>query len=144
MNQEEYKMNRRNFVAKSLVSGAAAMSFGMTPPVYGSENTKSINMPSKNNFKLKYAPHFGMFTNHAGDDPIKELQFMAEVGFKALEDNGLPNRPKELQEKIGKELTRLGMTMGVFVVNGNSSWKPSLTTGDTDIRNQFLSDCRVA
>jgi hydroxypyruvate isomerase len=101
-------------------------------------------MPVKSNFKLKYAPHFGMFKNHAGEDPIKELQFMAEVGFTALEDNGMPGRPKELQDKIGKELARLGMTMGVFVVNSTSAWKPSLTTGDKAIRDQFLDDCRKA
>lgn len=138
-------MKRRNFLTKSLVAGTAALSVGLNSPVYAI-NTKDPfkTMQQKNNFKLKYAPHFGMFKHHAGEDPIKELQFMAEVGFKALEDNGMPNKPKELQEKIGKELTRLGMTMGVFVVNASSAWKPSLTTGDKDIRDQFLSDCRAA
>lgn len=138
-------MNRRNFVAKSLVAGTAALSTGITTSALAGNSSKiNNNMPVKSNFKLKYAPHFGMFKNHAGEDPIKELQFMAEVGFTALEDNGMSGRPEEQQEKIGKELARLGMDMGVFVVNGTTAWKPSLTTGDKEIRDQFLDDCRKA
>jgi hydroxypyruvate isomerase len=34
--------------------------------------------------------------------------------------------------------------MGVFVVNSTTAWKPSLTTGDKEMRDQFLSDCRQA
>lgn len=66
-------------------------------------------------FKLKYAPHFGMFEASAGKDLIDQLKFMADQGFTALEDNGMMKREPEVQEKIGKELERLGMTMGVFV-----------------------------
>lgn len=73
-------------------------------------------------FKLNYAPHIGlwspdtgMFREHAGSDPIDQIKFMATQGFTALEDNWMRTRPKELQEKIGKELERLGMQMGTFV-----------------------------
>lgn len=63
-----------------------------------------------------------MFKESAGEDLIKQLRFMREQGFTALEDNGMMGRPVSEQEKIGKELNRLGMTMGVFVVDkgGNS------------------------
>lgn len=138
-------MRRRDFLSKNLVVGTTALAAGISAPFSGMSSPNLFqDKPKKNMFKLKYAPHFGMFKHHAGEDPIKELQFMAEVGFTALEDNGMPGRTKELQEKIGKELSRLGMTMGVFVVNGGSAWKPSLTTGDKDIREQFLKDCRAA
>lgn len=73
-------------------------------------------------FKLNYAPHIGlwspdtgMFREHAGPDPIDQIKFMADQGFAALEDNWMRTRPVELQEKIGKELDRLGMQMGTFV-----------------------------
>ncbi|MFC1739539.1 hydroxypyruvate isomerase family protein [Planctomycetota bacterium] len=66
-------------------------------------------------FKLKYAPHFGMFRNHAGDDLIDQLRFMADEGFTAMEDNGMMQKPADVQKKIAKQMSRLGMTMGVFV-----------------------------
>jgi hydroxypyruvate isomerase len=76
-------------------------------------------------FKLKYAPHFGMFENSAGKDPIDQLKFMHEMGFRALEDNGMMDRSVEVQTKVGETMAKLGMTMGVFVVNfDNWPYKP--------------------
>ena len=51
-------------------------------------------------FSLNYAPHFGMFRHSAGDDLIDQLQFMADQGFTALEDNGMGGRSDEVQERI--------------------------------------------
>ena len=65
-------------------------------------------------FNLKYAPHFGMFRHHAGEDPVDQLKFIADQGFRALEDNGLMDRTVELQTKIAAEMTRLNLEMGVF------------------------------
>jgi hydroxypyruvate isomerase len=95
-------------------------------------------------FKLKYAPHFGMFTNSAGKDPIDQLKFMADVGFTALEDNGLMRRPVADQQRIGDTLAKLGMTMGVFVIDGGDNWKVSLATGQREFRETFLKTCREA
>lgn len=95
-------------------------------------------------FKLRYAPHFGMFEAHAGPDPIAQLEFMAGEGFTALEDNELMSRAVQLQERIGATLARLGMTMGVFVIDGGDNWKTSLTTGQRDFRDNFLKTCRSA
>ena len=85
-----------------------------------------------------------MFKEHAGPDPIAQLEFMAAQGFTALEDNGLMGRPVELQERIGETLARLGMTMGVFVIDGGDNWKTSLTTGKPEFREKFLATCRTA
>ena len=38
--------------------------------------------PKKNTFKLKYAPHFGMFKAHAGEDLLDQLRFMADAGSR--------------------------------------------------------------
>jgi hydroxypyruvate isomerase len=73
------------------------------------------NQPAKHAFHLKYAPHFGMFRHHAGDDPLDQLQFAADQGFTAWEDNGMKAKPPELQEKIARQMERLGIEMGVFV-----------------------------
>jgi len=95
-------------------------------------------------FKLKYAPHFGMFKNHAGDDIFAELRFMREAGFTALEDNGLMKRSLEIQERLGALLGELKMEMGVFVIDGGDNWKTSLTTGKSEFVNTFVQACEQA
>jgi hydroxypyruvate isomerase len=65
-------------------------------------------------FQLKYAPHFGMFKQSAGDDLIDQLKFAAEQGFTAWEDDGLQARPVAVQEKIARIICSLGMEMGAF------------------------------
>ena len=100
-------MNRRDFLSAGLMAGAAVT-------INTTEIFARSQQPGRK-FKLKYAPHFGMFSNHAGQDPIDELKFMADQGFTALEDNGMKGRPVELQEKIAREMQRLGIAMGVFV-----------------------------
>jgi hydroxypyruvate isomerase len=65
-------------------------------------------------FKLKYAPHFGMFRHLAGDDPVDQLKFAADQGFTAWEDNGMIGRPVAEQERIGESMQQLGMEWGVI------------------------------
>lgn len=94
-------------------------------------------------FRLKYAPHFGMFENLAGKDPIDQLKFAADQGFTAWEDNGMKKREGALQEKIAAEMARLKMTMGVFVATATFQ---DVTFAGTDAaaREQVLSDMRDA
>ncbi len=68
-------------------------------------------------FKLLYAPHFGMFKHHAGEDLINQLRFIADQGFRAFEDNGMMSRQVDDQEKIAREMSRLNLKMGVFVAH---------------------------
>ncbi len=128
-------MDRRGFMAASLggaVAGVAAKTaLGNT-----------VNS-SGHRFQLKYAPHFGMFRHHAGSDPIDQLKFMADQGFTAMEDNGMMNRPVELQEKIAAEMERLGMQMGVFVATGDFR-EVTFASNDEDMRNKYLGDLRKA
>ena len=120
------ELSRRKFLF-STAATAATLSFG----------NKILSAKPKNNFKLKYAPHFGFFKNHAGDDPIDQLKFMADVGFTALEDNSLMNRSVELQEKIANSMSQLKMEMGVFVTYANFKDKSFVTT-DKSIRGMLL------
>lgn len=100
-------------------------------------------MPAgKHNFQLKYAPHFGMFKNHAGDDLLDQLQFISDVGFTALEDNQMKKKDISMQEKIASKMTSLGMEMGVFVAH-TISWKePNLTTGNKEKLEDFLKEIK--
>jgi hydroxypyruvate isomerase len=126
-------MNRRHFNQKlTAISGLLA---SMTLP----EVTKANSLAS---FKHLYAPHFGMFENTAGKDLVKQLEFMAANGFKALEDNGMLKRPAAEQQLISDTLKRLGMTMGVFVIEGGDNWKTSLTTGKKEYIDTFVKTCK--
>lgn len=104
-------MDRRTFVASGLAAGAVVTS-----------HTEAAQVKSEP-FNLKYAPHFGMFKENAGDDVIDQLQFMYDHGFRALEDNGMMNRSVELQDRIAQKMEQLGMTMGVFVAHADFAKK---------------------
>ena len=128
-------MDRRTFLG----SGLAAAAIGAVPAL---SSTMANAGAGRRGFKLKYAPHFGMFKHHAGDDPIEQLKFAADQGFSAWEDNGMKGKPVALQERIAQTMEQRGMTMGVFVAN-TIGWKdPTLTTGKAEHIDRFLSDCR--
>ena len=119
-------MLRRTFINKFSIS----LSIGALFP---------FNSFSKNTFKLNYAPHLGMFKNSVGDDPIDQINYMADLGFRAFEDNGMRSRSVALQNKISKTLENRGMKMGVFVAHKIYWDKPNLSSGDYDYRNEFLN-----
>ena len=136
--------DRRTFLSHSLAASALAAAAVLPASLNATAAETSSAPAARRKFKLRYAPHFGMFKEHAGEDPIAQLEFMASQGFTALEDNGLMKRSVELQQRIGETLARLGMTMGVFVIDGGDNWKTSLTTGDSGFRENFLKTCRTA
>ena len=96
-------------------------------------------------FHLNYAIHDGMFEETAGKDFLDQIRFAYDNGFRAIEDNGMMDRPADEQKKIGDLLAKLNMQMGVFVVNFDH-WpvKTSLTSGDKDWRDKFLKSCAEA
>ncbi|MDZ7694059.1 MAG: TIM barrel protein [Balneolaceae bacterium] len=111
----------------------------------GFDGQKTTIRPKANhNFNLKYAPHFGMFRHHAGDDPIDQIKFMADQGFTAIEDNGMMRRSPEMQEKIGQQLAKSGMQMGVFVIDKGGNSANSFSTGDPEHTEIFVEACKEA
>ncbi len=95
-------------------------------------------------FKLKYAPHLGMFTNTVGEDPIDQINYMADQGFTAFEDNGMMGRDVALQTKMGEVLAKRNMTMGVFVVEKGGNMANTLAAGKKEYVDIFLDGCRRA
>ena len=83
-----------------------------------------------------------MFKHSAGDDLLDQLQFMADAGFTAMEDNGMKGREVHMQEKIASKMAKLGMEMGVFVAHSIYWSEPSLTSGDQDKLDQFLQEIK--
>lgn len=132
-------MERRSFLKSSAVATGALISGGMA---HASAASASSPAAGKHDFKLKYAPHFGMFKHSAGDDLLDQLQFMADAGFRAMEDNGMKGREIAMQEKIASKMANLGMEMGVFVAHTIFWNEPSLTTGRKDKLDQFLAEIK--
>ena len=92
-------------------------------------------------FGLDFAPHFGMFRQSAGADVVAQLRWMHAEGFRSLEDNGMRGRPVAEQERIGAEMKRLGMRMGVFVLNPGTAFnKVTFAAGEEEFRTSFLAD----
>lgn len=129
-------MERRNFIKSGLASTAVLAGTGA---VWSKTEEKSKPAAGEK-FNLHYAPHLGMFKNHAGDDPVDQLKFMADQGFTAFEDNGMKGRDLDVQKKMAAEMERSGMKMGVFVAHTIPWREPKLTSGDPEARAAFLKE----
>ena len=132
-------MKRRNFIRKTAVGSIAITGLSGMAGATASES-KSTNAQ----FKLKYAPHFGMFKNSAGNDLIDQIKFMADQGFTAFEDNGMMGRDLQTQTQIGETLARLNMTMGVFVIDKGGNMANTLAAGNPEYIDIFLDGCKRA
>ncbi len=133
-------MKRRTFLRNSVATAAASLFAGSAGFAAIHTHPGRISFPAeKYNFKLKYAPHFGMFKHHAGEDLLDQIQFMADVGFTAMEDNDMKDRPVDMQEKIAGKMANLGMQMGVFVAHKIYWTDPNLTSGDKELLDEFLN-----
>jgi hydroxypyruvate isomerase len=130
-------MKRRSFIRKSaLTTGALSVASSVS-----FANTLTNNTIA-HKYNLKYAPHLGMFKHLAGDDPIDQLNFMADQGYTAFEDNEIRKRPIEQQEKMAATMKKRGIEMGVFVAH-EIHWKtPNLASGDLTKREEFLNDIK--
>ena len=98
--------DRRAFLSSSAALAAATL-------LAGTAEAAKARRQAPRKFQCRYAPHFGMFKESAGADLVAQLEFMADQGFTALEDNGLMGRPVEVQKQIGETLAKRGMTMVV-------------------------------
>ena len=134
-------MNRRDFLTAGLAAGAAT-TLRFASAAHAQE--AGAKAPGgKHMFKLKYAPHPDQFKQHAGEKLLDQLKFIADQGFRAFEDNGMAGRPAEEQEQIGRELERLGLTMGAYVAYAEFG-EPTLVHDDKDARAKLLAGVKNA
>jgi hydroxypyruvate isomerase len=136
-------MERRQFMQQSTLAGASLLSAA----TLNAQLTKKKNndLPgAEKPFHLFYAIHDGMFKNHAGNDFTDQLKFAYDMGFRAMEDNGLMGRTAEMQKRIGDTMASLGMQMGVFVLDKGGNGANSLATGKAEYTEIFLKGCRQA
>ena len=128
-------MKRRKFIKNSFLATMIPTIGGL---LYGGPKTNRKNQP----FNLLYAPHFGMFSKHSGSDLVDQIQFMYDMGFLSLEDNGMKDRSVSDQNRIAKTMNKLDMKMGVFVAHKIHWDFPNLTSGDKKYQDQFVKDIK--
>ncbi len=126
--------SRRKFLKKSALVTAAAVA---APAFASAANKKDDQEILPGPFRLKYAPSLGMFRASAGDDPIDNIKFCHDQGFRAVFDNGLMGRPVAEQERIAYELDLLDMDMGPFVLYADFS-VTSFVTNDPEKRKMLI------
>ena len=112
-------MQRRHFLA----AGALACSAAAAP---------------KYSYRLRYAPH----VTDRDVDYHRQLEVFAEQGFRAFEFNALPKQSDAAITALAKTKERLGLAMGVFVIN-RGGWKPSALV-DRKFHGDFLADVKRA
>ena len=124
-------MERRSFLRNAAGTIAAVGLAGSASAI-----TSEGKISNDGQFKLKYAPGFDTFTEHAGADLFDQIRFMADQGFRAIFDNGLMGKEPAVQEKIASELARRNMDLGPFVLYADFSVK-SMVTQDVAIKDML-------
>ena len=127
-------MNRRKFNAIASLSTFSILK----------ANALQIPLNISHQYNLNYAPHLGMFKTLAGNDPIDQLNFMADQGFRSFEDNDMRKRSIKLQEKISQTMQQRNIKMGVFVAHEIAWKRPNLASGDINEQNAFLTEIKAS
>lgn len=129
-------MNRRSFVKAGLMSGAALnLPHGL--------NAKNLVSAGEEPFNIKFSPEFGIFADIAGSDPIDQIKWGFDQGFRAWENTFLKYRPIAEQEKISSIIQKLGMEFGQFV--GTLTFEDVTFAGqDKNLRDKVLTDIKAS
>jgi hydroxypyruvate isomerase len=128
-------MRRRTFLKNGILPASVLSfsSFASRPNASGSDKA----------FKMKFSPEFGIFANVAGSNPIDQIKWGHDQGFRAWESTGLKGRAVEDQEKISKTVQGLGMEFGQFV--GTLTFKDVTFAGrDSSLREKVLQDVQAS
>ncbi|MFD2556922.1 hydroxypyruvate isomerase family protein [Sphingobacterium tabacisoli] len=131
-------MKRSDFIKNSgLLFGSSLLAPAVSQAAVKEKDTK-LGDP----FRLDYGPHQGMFSASAGKNFLDEIKYIHDLGFRSIEDNGMPGRTVDEQKKIGELLAKLGMRMGVFVVPKGGNGANTLAAGKQEHIDIFLKGCR--
>lgn len=137
-------MQRRKFLGQSVLTAGASVFTASSVFATKKNNNYNSETAAGKPFNLNYGIHDGMFANTAGKDFIDQIKYAYDMGFRAIEDNGMPGRTPEMQKKIGDTLAKLGMQMGVFVLNKGGNGANTLAAGKPEFVEVFLKGCHDA
>lgn len=132
-------MDRRQTLFGAAATGAISTT-GATLGLSGSPAAAQEAEPGR--FRMKFAPHDGMFRHSAGENIIDQIHYAADQGFTAWEDNELAGRSIKEQNRIGEALAAREMQMGVYVAgmpDGFWSNQPVMSGADPRNRDDFLT-----
>lgn len=142
-------MDRRSFTKAAVVATLGAVGARAFGSVSISELTKDTAA-----FKCKFAPHFGSLkTTCKGMSAPDQVKLFYDLGFRAIEDNGMMKRPVEEQTAIAKAMESLGMEMGVFcaytewtapVFSGNRFEFKDRATHPEQVRERLKKEAEAA
>ncbi len=130
---DKANITRRNFIAGAAAVAASAVA--TTSDARAASESKP--------FKLKYAPKLGQFKQHAGNDPLDRLQFMADQGFSAVFDNSLRKKTPGEQDALAKKADNLGLTWGPFIAYAEFG-KATFVTSDKEVREMLKTEMTKA
>jgi hydroxypyruvate isomerase len=137
-------MQQAALAGASVFTAGIATASGISKKNNDLSGKKIADITSETPFNMNYAIHDGMFKNSAGNDFIDQIKFAYDIGFRSIEDNGMAGRPVEQQKAIGDALAKLGMSMGVFVLDKGGNDANSIATGKPENLEIFLKGCRQA
>ena len=133
-------MYRRTFVRTTLAAGAALA--GGLGSAKASADRSQTTKPAPP-FTTKFSPDFGIFKGLAPTDPVDEIRWGYDQGFRAWECTMLRNRPVAEQERISRVVQQLGMDFGQFV--GTLTFEDVTFAGrDAALRTGVLADVRAS
>ena len=128
---------------QAALAGASVFTAGLAT-ASGTKKEKIDPLVADKPFNMNYAIHDGMFKNNGGNDFIDQIKYAYDMGFRSIEDNGMSGRPVAQQEKIGSTLAKLGMSMGVFVLDKGGNGANTLAAGKQEYVDIFLKGCKQA
>jgi hydroxypyruvate isomerase len=125
-------MNRRLFLQ---IGSGGALCLGAVG--------RSLSAAGAARFGHDYAPQLGMFRHHAGADPIDQIHFLADQGFRSIEDTGLRGKSPALQTQIGSALARREMSLVCFTGLADFG-RATFASGRRDLQLDVLHQLRLA
>jgi hydroxypyruvate isomerase len=126
-------INRREFLSIAAGSGLSLV---------GGEALGATIYP-RSGFARLYAPHFTTFRHHAAGGLVDGVRFLADEGFAAVEECALRARPAIVQSRIGDELARRNIAMGLFTGLADFG-RPTFASGRADLRRDVLRELELA
>src|SRR5690606_2017926 len=128
-------MKRKDFIQQSLLAGLGIVAGTgkrlAKPEVPGNDQP----------FNMKFSPDFGLFAEVAGKDPVDQIKWGYDHGFRAWESTFLRRMETAEHERISQAIQRLGMEFGQFV--GTMSFKEVTFAGrNEELREQTLQEVR--
>ncbi|HXY37375.1 MAG TPA: sugar phosphate isomerase/epimerase family protein [Planctomycetaceae bacterium] len=127
-------LNRREFLE---IGSAGALSLA------AAATASRGNWSPSRRFSRNYAPQLGMFRHHAGSEPLDQIRFLADDGFRSIEDTGLRAKRPALQRQIGRELTRRGMSLACFTGIVDFG-RATFASGRPDLRLEVMRQLQFA